>query len=148
MMNLVHYHPWSLRNRWHRDLDQVFNVGLGGSEPVVANSAAWIPSVDVQEETDRFLVRADVPGVAAADIEVSAEDSVLTIRGERKPNEHFGNEGFEHVERVTGAFLRRFSLPDSAQTAAIKANCSNGVLEIVIPKATRADAKRIAVTGN
>jgi HSP20 family protein len=148
MTNLLHYQPLSLMNRWHRDLDQAFNVALGGSEPVVASSAEWTPSVDVQEESDRYLVRADVPGVAANDIEVSAEDGVLTIRGRREAHKQDGSKGFERIERTTGTFLRRFTLPDSAQPVEIKANYANGVLEIVIPKAARAEAKRIAVTTN
>ena len=147
MTNLVHYQPWSLMNRW-RDLDEAFNGALGGSEPVVASGTAWIPSVDVQEESDRFLVRADVPGVAAKDIEVSAEDGVLTIRGQRQANQQSGSKGFERIERNTGTFLRQFTLPDSAQAVEIKANYANGVLDIVIPKAPRAEAKRIAVTTN
>ena len=148
MLNLVDGHPWSLMNRWQRELDQVFNGALGGSEPVIANNAAWMPSVDVREENERFVVRADLPGLAAKDIEVSAEDGVLTIRGDRPANEDVGTIGVERIERVSGAFLRRFALPESAQAEVIKANYANGVLEIVIPKAPRVKAKRIAVTVN
>ena len=148
MLNPVHYQPWSLMNRWYPERYPVFDVGLGGSEPVLPNSAAWLPSVDVQEETDRFVVRADIPGVAAKDIDVSAEDGVLTIRGQRQANEPVANNGFESIERVTGTFLRRFTLPDSLTDAAIKANYANGVLEVVIPKAPRVEAKRIEVTVN
>ena len=148
MLNVVNYQPWSLMNRWQRELDQVFNGALGGSEPVVTSNTAWMPSVDVREENERFVVRADLPRVAAKDIDVSAEDGVLTIRGDRPANEDVGTTGFERIERVTGAFLRRFTLPESAQAAVITANYANGVLEIVIPKAPRVEAKRIAVTVN
>ena len=148
MLNVVNYHPWSLMNRWQRELDQAFSGALGGSEPVIASNATWTPSVDVREENERFVVFADLPGVAAKDIEVSAEDGVLTIRGDRPANEHVGNTGFERIERVTGAFLRRLTLPESAQAEIIKANYANGVLEVVIPKAPRVEAKRIPVTVN
>ena len=148
MLNLVHFQPWSVMNRWQRDVEHAFNAGLIGSEPVLADNAAWMPSVDVREEADRFVVRADVPGVTAKEIEVSAEGDVLTIRGERQANERAGDNGFERIERAAGTFLRRFTLPESAQTDAIKANYRDGVLEIVIPKAPRLEAKRIEVTVN
>ena len=104
--------------------------------------------MDLQEESDRFILRADVPGVAPKDIEVSAEDGTLTVRGERPPREHVSGDSFEHIERVAGKFLRRFTLPDSAQAEAIKARYADGVLEIEIPKQPRVETKRIAVTVN
>jgi HSP20 family protein len=97
-------------------------------------------------ENHQFLLRADIPGVAAQDIEITADDGVLTIWGERKGSEPVAGNGFENIERDSGTFMRRFTLPDIAQTADIKANYANGVLEIRIPKAPRAAAKRICVT--
>jgi HSP20 family protein len=82
------------------------------------------------------------------DIEVTAEDGTLTIRGERRAREDAKSDGFEHIERFTGAFLRRFTLPESAHAEGIKARCADGVLEIEIPKQPRVEAKRIAVTVN
>jgi HSP20 family protein len=148
MTNLVYYQPWSLLDRWHREIDELFNGRSGASQPVVTNTSAWSPSVDLQEEDDRFVLRADVPGVAAKDIEVSTEDGTLTVRGERPARERAGNDRFEHIERVAGTFLRRFTLPDSARAEAIKARYADGVLEIEIPKQPRIEAKRILVTVN
>jgi HSP20 family protein len=104
--------------------------------------------VDFQEEDTRFVLRADVPGVALKDIEVTAEDGTLTIRGERRAREDAKSDGFERIERYTGTFLRRFTLPESAHAEGIKARCADGVLEIEIPKQPRVEAKRIAVTVN
>jgi HSP20 family protein len=146
MMNLVYYQPWSLMDRWHRELDPYFNRSSDASQPALANSATWTPLVDLQEESDRFVVRADVPGVELKDIEVSAEDGTLTIRGERLAREHVKSDGFEHIERVAGRFQRRFTLPDSARADAIKARYTDGVLEIEIPKQPRVETRRIAVT--
>lgn len=146
MTSLMHYQPWSLLDRWHPEFEQVFRGRSGASEPAVTYGTAWLPSVDVQEENDRFVLRADVPGVEAKDIEISAEDGLLTIRGERAMKERSESDNFEHIERFTGTFLRRFTLPDSAQPDSIKARYTNGVLEIEIPKQTRVEAKRIAVT--
>ena len=148
MMNLVYYQPWSLMDRWHREIDELFTGSSGASPPAVSNSTAWRPAVDLQEKSDRFILRADVPGVAPKDIQVSAEDGTLTVRGERPPRERVSGDGFEHIERVAGTFLRRFTLPDSARAEAIKARYSDGVLEIEIPKQPRVETKRITVTVN
>ena len=146
MTNLVYYQPWSLLNRWHREIDELFSTSSDASQSTLPNTAAWSPSVDLQEESERFVLRADVPGVSAKDIEVSTDDGMLTVRGERAATERVGGNGFEHIERAAGTFLRRFTLPDAAQADAIKARYSDGVLEIEIPKQPRIEAKRIPVT--
>ena len=148
MMNLVYYQPWSLMDRWRREVDELFTRSSDVALPAVTDRAAWRPSVDLLEENDRFILRADVPGVAAKDIEVSAEDGTLTVRGERPARERVSGDGFEHIERAAGTFLRRFSLPDSARAEEIKARYADGVLEIEIPKQPRVEAKRISVTVN
>jgi HSP20 family protein len=148
MMNLVYYQPWSLMDRWRHEIDELSTRSSDASPPALSDSAAWRPSVDLLEENDRFILRADVPGVAAKDIEVSAEDGTLTVRGERPAKERVSSDGFEHIGRATGSFLRRFTLPDSAQAEAIKARYADGVLEIEIPKQPRVETKRIAVTVN
>jgi HSP20 family protein len=149
MMNLVYYQPWSMVDRWRREIDELFTRSSDASLPALTlSTASWTPSVDLQEESDRFVLRADVPGVALKDITVSAEDGTLTIRGERLAREHVVGDGFEHIERAAGTFLRRFTLPDSARSEAIKARYVDGVLEIEIPKQPRVEAKRIAVTVN
>ena len=147
MMNLVYRQPWSLMDRWRREIDELLTRS-SDAFPAVTNSTAWTPSVDLQEESDHFVLRADVPGVALKDIEVSAEDGTLTIRRERLPKEHARNDGFEHIERAVGTFLRRFTLPESARAEAIKARYVDGVLEIEIPKQPRVETTRIAVTVN
>jgi HSP20 family protein len=148
MTNVVYYQPWSLMDRWYREIDLSFNARSDASQPAVADSSAWRLSVDLQEESDRFVLRADVPGVAPKDIEVSAEDGMLTVRGERPARKRVSSDGFEHIERACGTFSRRFTLPDSARAEAIKAHYADGVLEIEIPKQPRVEAKRIPVTVN
>ena len=108
MTNLVYYQPWSVLNRLHREIDESFR-GSDALQSAETNSTAWRPSVDLQEEQDRFVLRADVPGVSAKDIEVSTEDGTLTVRGERPARERVGSDAFEHIERATGTFLRRFT---------------------------------------
>jgi HSP20 family protein len=90
-------------------------------------------------------VAADLPGVDGKDIEVTADKGVLTIRGERRSESKTSADGFERVERATGSFLRRFSLPESADAEAIKARHVNGVLEVTIPKRPQEQPRRISV---
>lgn len=138
-MSLIRNEPWSLLNRLNRDLDGF----LSAAAP--ANAVAFIPPVDVREEADRFVVEADLPGVSPADIDVTAEKGVLTIKGERKSEKREQAAGYERIERVGGSFLRRFTLPENAQADAIRARVANGVLEVTIPKQPEIAAKRVTV---
>ncbi len=89
-MTVVRYEPWALLNRLHREFDQTFDT--------VARDASWAPAVDIHEEAQRFIVRADLPGVKPADIEITADKGVLTLRGERQ---------IEQRERRWPLFARR-----------------------------------------
>src|SRR5579871_1866609 len=102
-MTLVSYEPWSFVNRLQRELNQAFNNGSNGAEVVHTPSATWTPRVDIYEEAERFVVVADVPGVEAKDIDITAENGVLTVRGERRSEKRQTENGFERVERVTGS---------------------------------------------
>ena len=137
-MSLIRNEPWSLLNRLNRDFD-----GFLSGTP--ANAVAFIPPVDVREESDRFVVEADLPGVAPDEIEVTAEKGVLTIRGERKGEKREQAAGYERLERVHGSFTRRFALPENVQTDAIRARVTHGVLEVSIPKQPEIAAKRVSV---
>ncbi len=137
-MSIVRYEPFTLLSRWHRDFDQF----AGAAERA---SVAWIPQVDVREEAERFVVQADLPGVQPADVDVTAEKGVLTIRGERKQDKAQDTKGYERIERVAGTFVRRFTLPETAQADAIKARLVNGVLEVSIPKQAQPAATKVTV---
>lgn len=144
-MNIIHYQPWGLMNRLHREIDQIFGENAAATAAAGDTLAAWTPAVDVHEETDRFVVRADLPGVEPADIQVTAEEGVLTIRGTRKAEQRTEKSGYERFERVTGSFLRRFTLPETVHSEAIKARHVNGVLELTLPKQAKPEPKRIAI---
>jgi len=127
-MSIVRFEPWSLAARAGRDYHQT-----------------WAPAVDVFEQKDRFVVRADVPGVDPADIEVSMDNGVLGITGERHAEDHSNIDGVSRFERVSGRFQRRFTLPDTADADAIKAKSANGILEISIPKLAVVQPRRITI---
>jgi HSP20 family protein len=145
LMTIVRYEPWGLVNRFNRDYSQLFNRFFREDEPTAASAVAWLPSVDVREETERFVVQVDLPGVESKDIEITAEKGVLTLKGERKSETKKNDSGYERVERVAGTFLRRFTLPESANAEGITAKQTNGVLEVTIPKQAKAQPKRIEV---
>jgi HSP20 family protein len=146
-MAIVRYEPWSVVNRLHQSLDQFFNETLSSPEASSSASVAWVPRVDIHEEKDRFVVLADVPGVDPKDIDITAENGVLTVRGERRSEKHTTDNGYERLERVSGSFLRRFTLPEGANTDAIKAKQTNGVLEVTIPKTPAIQPRRISIDG-
>ena len=139
-MTILRYEPWSLVNRLHRQLDDAFSAADGSD-----SGAWWIPQVDVHEELERFAVLVDVPGVEPKDIEITAEKGVLTIRGERQASTGEDSSAYRRLERRSGKFLRRFTLPDSANLEAISAKHTHGVLEVTIPKQAKLQPRRIEV---
>ncbi len=138
-MTIVRYEPWTFVSRLQRQLDRALGEVVNGA------TVSWIPHVDVREEAERFVVAADLPGVEAKDIEVTAEQGVLTIKGERRSEKKSSKDGYASVERASGTFLRRFTLPESVDAEAIKATHVNGVLEISIPKRPTEQPRRISV---
>ena len=146
-MLLTRYEPWNTVRQIQNEMSRVFDNAVAGAEDgssVV--TSRWTPAVDIREDTERFVITADVPGVEPTDIEVTMENGVLTIKGERKPEARKdGDNGYRRVERVYGSFYRRFTLPDTADAEAISASGKHGVLEVVIPKRAAVQPKRIAV---
>ena len=136
-MAVVRYEPWALINRLRRELDQSFDT--------VAREASWTPAVDIHEEAKQFVVRADLPGVKPADIEITAEKGVLSLRGARNFEQQNDEGHYSRVERVSGKFVRTFTLPENVQTEAIKAQFKDGVLELTIPKVAKAEPRKIEV---
>ena len=136
-MTVVRYEPWGLLNRLRRELDQGFDP--------VAREASWTPPVDIHEEAAQFVVRADLPGVKPADIEITAEKGVLALRGSRNFEQKNDDGHYSRVERVSGKFVRTFTLPDNVQTDAIKAQFKDGVLELSIPKVAKVEPRKIEV---
>ena len=142
-MTIVRYEPWALLNRFQQQFDRAVGESADGADSA---SVSWIPHVDVREEAERFVVVADVPGVEGKDIEITADKGVLTIRGERRSEKKESDKnGYERIERTSGSFLRRFTLPESANTETIKAKQTNGVLEVSIPKHPQVQPRRISV---
>jgi HSP20 family protein len=147
-MALTTYEPWGLFDRFNQQLNQ---LGYNDKSLSIDNDASniatshWRPAVDIKEEADRFLITADLPGVDPKDIEITMDNGVLTIRGERKSETRDEQEGYKRVERVSGAFYRRFSLPDTADAERIEAKGKDGVLEVTLPKHEKVQPRKITV---
>lgn len=125
--------PWNLLDDFNREFARML-PGYADDDSRVVGST-WSPAVDIKEEDDRFVIRADIPGVSPDDIDISMEKGVLTIKGERKHEAEEDKEGFHRIERAYGTFMRRFSLPENVDADKISASSKDGVVELVLPKA-------------
>ena len=105
----------------------------------------WAPAVDIADEKDNIIVKADIPGMKKDDIEVNVENDVLTIKGEKKEEKEVKGKDYVRSERYYGAFHRSFSLPTSVDASKVNANYKDGVLEITLPKKEGAKPKQIKV---
>jgi HSP20 family protein len=136
-MTVVRYEPWSLLTRLRRELDQTFESP--------SHDASWTPAVDIHEEPRQFVVRADLPGVTSKDIEITAEKGVLALRGSRQFEQKSDDGHYSRIERVSGKFVRTFTLPENVATDQINAKFKDGVLELTIPKIAKPEPRRIEV---
>ncbi len=114
---MTRYEPWVLVNRVSRDLERLLNANGDSADDSRSSVVEWVPAVDIKEEETQFVLRADLPGVEPGDIEITMEKGLLTIRGRRQAETRDEQHGFRRVERVTGEFFRRFSLPDTRRFA-------------------------------
>lgn len=146
-MNISRRDPFSLLDMLHRDFDQIASrrYDVNAAEDREYNIADWVPAVDIIEETDRFVLRADLPGVNPEDIDVNMENGTLSISGERRQESMSNTDGVRRMERRVGKFFRRFSMPDSANPERVTAKSTNGILEVVIPKEPEVQSRRITV---
>ena len=122
-------------------------LGLHGQQQASgrATTTAWAPALDISERKDAYLVTVELPGVAFDDLQITLEDGLLTIQGERQFAQESSEQQFHRVERRYGAFRRSITLPAQVQAEQIEASFENGVLQIVVPKAEEAKPKRIQV---
>jgi HSP20 family protein len=109
------------------------------------NLTSWAPAVDIYEGEHELVVKADLPGINPEELDIRVENNILTIRGERKFEKKVDEKNYLRVERAYGSFARSFSLANTVNTEAIKANYKDGVLTLSIPKREEAKPKQIKV---
>jgi HSP20 family protein len=149
--------PWGLMRQMQDQMDRWFSrSGLGGSwgSPFTsmsraAGAADWTPAVDAFQRGNEFVIRADVPGMNRNDLSVEIGDDSITIRGERKHDEHGEDEGIYWSERSYGTFYRVVPLPPGAIADSAKAKFSTGVLEITVqaPSSEMRRGRKIDISG-
>jgi HSP20 family protein len=128
-------------------LDRLFARALGlHGQWQGASTPAWAPALDISEGTDAYRVTVELPGVNLDDLEITLEDGLLTIQGERHVANDASEEQFHRVERSAGAFRRSITLPAHVEADTVEASMEDGVLRILVPKADEATPKRIQVT--
>jgi HSP20 family protein len=108
-------------------------------------TSAWVPALDISERKDAYLVTVELPGLKPEDLDITMEDGLLTIQGERQLTSESSEQQYHRVERRYGAFRRSITLPAHVMAEQIQASFEDGVLQILVPKAEEAKPKRIQV---
>jgi HSP20 family protein len=148
-MAITRYEPWAVVSQLQNEINRVFgNLNDGESSSA---TASWMPAVDIREFVDRFELLVDLPGVDPKKVEITLDNSVLTLSGERHDEQSVEQNGKgeiqqQRTERRLGRFHRRFILPDTVDAEKVTATGHNGVLAISIAKHPRAQPRRISVS--
>lgn len=137
-MSQLIYSPFGALNQLHRELGRVFDDRVTpDSEVANYEAGAWVPQVDIKEDEQGFSVLVDLPGVDPKQVDVTIDRNILTIRGNRITEGGENQNGYKRRERISGAFVRQFTLPEAADGSKVSAKSSHGVLEVRIPKGER-----------
>jgi HSP20 family protein len=129
------------RDPFTRLIDNFFGENMLPSEDV--SNRAWMPAVNIRETDSAFFVEAELPGLTRDDIEITLENNLLKLSGERRFEKDGNDESYHRVERSYGSFLRTFSLPSQVSSDDVKASFKDGVLVIEVPKAAEARPRKI-----
>ncbi len=136
-MALIRWEPARELQSVQSEINRLFNTLFDSPTPVATGNGVprrWIPAMDLVENEQSFVLRADLPGLSEGDVKVELQDKVLTISGERKAEHEERKEGYYRVERSSGSFARSLTLPEGIDPAKITASFDRGVLEVQIPK--------------
>jgi HSP20 family protein len=136
--------PVTLFGTLYRDIDRLFEEFT--RNPLARQAQVnLVPSIDVTESDKEIVLSAEMPGLERGDVEISIEDDVLTIRGEKKIEQEKDDKNYHLSERVYGVFYRALQLPPGVDASKIQATMSNGVLKVTIPKPAKAQPKKVEV---
>lgn len=141
-MNLTTWRPFREMDDFFRSYNRALSPSLSGESSLVTD---WTPSVDITENDDEFLIKAELPEVNRDDIDVNINNGVLTLSGERKSKSETKNEKEHRIERFYGSFSRSFSLPDNVREEDIRAESKDGMLYLHLPKSEAEKPKKIKV---
>jgi HSP20 family protein len=130
------------------EMNQLFGRAVGqgpGRSQGQSGERMWAPALDISERKDAYVVTVEVPGIKAEDLDITLEDGLLTIQGERRFTQESTEQQFHRVERRYGSFRRSITLPAQVQAEQIEASFEDGVLQVIVPKAEEAKPKKISV---
>jgi HSP20 family protein len=143
---LVRWDPFRDLVSIQDELNRLFGRTFTGGETLRPSAGgAWMPPMDVFETEDEIVAKVELPGIEPGDVEVSVEDSTLTVSGAREFSSEAKEESYHRVERRYGQFVRAITLPQTADTENVEAHFDKGVLTIEVPKVERAKPKKIEV---
>jgi HSP20 family protein len=147
-MALVRWEPVRELTSIQNEMNRLFNTFFDTPTPGNGGANAlrrWIPAMDLVETDEHFVLKADLPGLTEADVNLEVEDNVLTVSGERKAEHEDKREGYVRVERSFGSFRRSLTLPEGIDPEAVQASFDNGVLEVRIPKPEERKPRKVAI---
>jgi HSP20 family protein len=147
-MALIRWEPVAELNTIQNEMNRLFNTFF--DQPAQNGrgngiSRRWLPAMDIVETADRYVLRADLPGLSDGDVNVQMEDNILTVSGERRAERDEQHEGYYRLERGFGSFSRSLTLPDGVDAERIEAHFDRGVLEIGIPKPEQKKPRTVQV---
>lgn len=144
-MAIIRWEPARELGAIQQEMNRLFGAAFEASGSGNGGSATWIPAMDLVEEGEEFVLRADLPGVSEDDVNVELQDNVLTISGRRESEQQERRQGYYRVERATGAFSRALTLPEGIDPDNIKASFDKGVLEVRVPKPEERKPRKVSI---
>jgi len=147
-MSIVRYDPFRDLRTLQEEVNRLFSTNLTrafGDEGI--GRGAWAPSVDIYENKDQIVLEAELPGMKQEDFDLTIENNVITLRGERRFEKTDESDNYHRVERSYGSFTRSFTLPPTVSSEGAQAEYTNGVLRVTLPKREETKARRIEVSG-
>lgn len=147
-MSVVKYDPFRELRNLQDEMTRLFTgVRPASFDREEMTHGAWAPSVDIYEDKDRLILEAELPGMKREDFEISVENNIITLRGERKFEKKTEGDNYHRVERSYGSFLRSFTLPQTVTADGATADFDNGVLRVSLPKREETKARKIEISG-
>ena len=148
-MAIVRWDPFreleEMSDRLNRMITRPGTAQTAAQGKEVMTVADWAPTVDISETEAEYAIKAELPEVKKEDVKVTVEDGVLTLQGERKQEKDEKGKKYHRIERSYGRFVRSFTLPDSVDESKVKAEYTDGVLHLHLPKSEKAKPKQIDV---
>ena len=137
--------PWTGPSTMKKDMDRLFDRFWEGDFRQLPSMGDWAPALDVSETKDAVMVKAEVPGMDPKEIQLSLEDQLLTLKGEKKQETEEKDEHYYHAERSYGTFVRTVRLPATVDGSKVTAIFRNGLLRVTLPKAAPANGTTIPI---